>query len=124
MKNFDGEAIIEIDKSYKNYHISGDLLYKFQNSRDLLIIPKALELDIIRFMRKNIEQRTEERIRQEYFICDLRNKIERHIASYIPTHIYLYTLPVIYMYINESQVSKKDIYILKPDVPLHITPII
>jgi len=87
MKNFDGEAIIEIvkDKSYKNYHISGNLLYKFQNSRDLLIIPKALELDIIRFMRKNIEQRTEERIRQEYFICDLRNKIERLPVMY---HVY------------------------------------
>ena len=34
------QAIKEIvkDKSYKNYYISDDLLYKFQDGRDLLVI--------------------------------------------------------------------------------------
>ncbi|XP_011059060.1 PREDICTED: uncharacterized protein LOC105148815 [Acromyrmex echinatior] len=43
------QAIKEIvkNKPYKNYHISGDLLYKFQDSRDLLVIPRTLKLDVI-----------------------------------------------------------------------------
>ena len=43
------QAIKEIvkNKPYKNYHISGDLLYKFHDSRDLLVIPRTLKLDVI-----------------------------------------------------------------------------
>ena len=44
MKRFKIKKIIK-DKSYKNYHISGDLLYKFQDYKNLLVIPRTLELD-------------------------------------------------------------------------------
>ena len=55
---------------------------------------------------------TEEHIRQEYFIRDLRNKVERHIACSVFTNRkegrqegYLHPIP-------------------KPDVPLHTYQII
>ncbi|KAG5320516.1 POL2 protein, partial [Pseudoatta argentina] len=99
------QAIKEIvkDKSYKNYHISGDLLYKFQDGRDLLVIPRTLELDVIRIHEKGhmAAKRTEERIRQEYFIRDLRNKVERHIASCIQKLSHVHGFNIAYKPMNK-----------------------
>ena len=55
-------------------------------------------------------KRTEERIRQEYFIRDLRNKVERHIASCVQCIL------------TNRKESRQEGYlhlIPKPDVPLH-----
>jgi len=74
-------ALLEVAKGkpYDNYHVNGGLLYKFQDGRDLLVIPRALETNVIRTIHEKghiSAKRTEELIRQEYFIRGLKNKVE------------------------------------------------
>lgn len=81
------KAITEIvkDKSYDNFHINGGLLYKFHEGRDLLVIPRAVETDVIRAIHERghvSAKRTEEVIDKEYFLRDLKNKVERLLVAY------------------------------------------
>jgi len=108
-------ALLEVakEKPYDNYHVNGRLLYKFQDVRDLLVIPKALETDIIRTIHEKghiSAKRTEELIRQEYFIRGLKNKVEQHLSSCVPCIL------------TSRKIGKQKGYlhpIPKPDTPLH-----
>lgn len=109
------KALIEIakERSYDNYHMNGDLLYKFQDGRDLLVIPQSLETDIIRVIHEKghfAAKRTEELVRQEYFIRDLKENVSKCIASCVPCIL-----------MNRKE-GKQEGYLHplpKPDSPLH-----
>lgn len=109
------KAIVEIlkDKSYGDYNMCGDLLYKFEDGRNLLVIPKSLETDIIQTIHEKghfATKRTEELIRQEYYIRDLKGKVKHYIASCVPCIL-----------VNRKE-GRQEGYlhpIPKPDIPLH-----
>lgn len=109
------KALSEVarDKTYNGYHVTNDLLYKLQDGRDLLVIPETLETDIIRLVHEKghfATKRTEEVIRQEYFIRDLKSKVERYIASCVPCIL------------SNRKEGKREGYLHslpKPDIPLH-----
>lgn len=109
------KVIIEIlkDKQYDNYIMCGNLLYKFKDGRNLLVIPKSMETDIIQMIHEKghiAARRTEELIQQEYHIPDLKRKVEHYIASCV--HCIL---------VNHKG-GKQEGYlhpIPKPDIPLH-----
>lgn len=110
------KALIEVLKnkeSYDNYFMRGDLLYKFKDGRNLLVVPKSLETDIIQAIHEKghfATARTEEIIRQEYYIKNLKDKVEQYIASCVPCIL------------TRRKEGKQEGYlhpIPKPDVPLH-----
>ena len=109
------KALIEIarDKTYDNYQLNNGVLYKFQDGRDLFIIPNSLETDIIHSIHEKghyAAKRTEEIISQECYIRDLNHKIEKYIASCVP-----------YILSNRKK-DKREGYLHplpKPDTPLH-----
>lgn len=82
-------AIIEIfqDKSYSDYNMCEDLLYYFKDGRNLLVIPKSMEIDVIKAIHEKghfAAKRTEEFVWQEYYIRDLRKKVEYFIINCVP----------------------------------------
>lgn len=79
-------AILEILKSgpYENYCTYENILYKYVDGRELLLVPRALQTEIIHGTHQRGHfgiKRTEEIIKQEYLILDLKQKIERCIFS-------------------------------------------
>ncbi|KAG5317167.1 POL3 protein, partial [Pseudoatta argentina] len=95
------------------YFMSKKTKKEERNYTNLLVIPRTLELDVIRTIHEKghmAAKCTEERIRQEYFIRDLRSKVERHIASCVQCIL------------TDRKDGRQEGYlhpIPKPDVPLH-----
>ena len=88
-KDSETNVILEIlkEKSFKDYFVRGDLLYVEKDGRDVLVVPKAMQTDIIRNAHDRghfAVLRTEELIKQDYFIPDLRRKVEKYITNCVP----------------------------------------
>lgn len=75
-------AINEIlkEKPYEDYTLIDGVLFKFCNGRDLLVILKELQTEIIKDAHGKghySTKRTEEAIKQEYYITNLSTKVTR-----------------------------------------------
>lgn len=86
----DGETrvIVEIlkDRDFEDYFIRNGILFKFKDGRELLVVPRAMQNEVIRTAHEKghfATQRTVEAIRQDYFVPELTNKVERYIANCI-----------------------------------------
>lgn len=83
------KAVIEIlrnKENYDNYFMRGDLLYNLKDGRNLVVIPKLLETDIIQAVHEKghfATTRTEELIRQEYYIKNLKSNNISPVASHV-----------------------------------------
>ena len=82
-------VILEIlkEKYFKDYFVRGDLLYVEKVGRDVLVVLQAMQTDIIRnaHVRGHFAVlRTEEQIKQDYFIPDLRRKVEKYVTNCVP----------------------------------------
>lgn len=80
-------AIKEIlkEKTYKDYSLDGDVLYK--GTSKLLVIPKHLEKEIIMRVHGNghfSRRKMKELILQDYYIKDVDKKIDEFIIACIP----------------------------------------
>lgn len=81
-------AIIEIlkERPYEDYTLIDEVLFKFCNGRDLLVIPKGLQTEIIKDAHEKghfSSKRTEEVIKQEYYIPNLSTKVTHAIGNCI-----------------------------------------
>jgi len=82
------KAIIEVlkEKPYEDYTIIDGILYKFSKGKDLLVVPKGMQTEIIRNSHERGHfsvKKTEEIIRQDYYISNLNAKIIRVIENCI-----------------------------------------
>ena len=89
-ENSKTKVILKIlkEKSLKDYCVQGDLLYVKKDGWDVLIVSKAMQTDIIQNAhdRRHLAVlRTEELIKQNYFIPDLRRKVEKYITNSVPS---------------------------------------
>lgn len=100
-------------KPCDDYNVSGGILYKFINGRDLLVIPDLMQNEIIRMVHNrghSSAKRTENTIQEEYFIPDLKKKIESNIANCVPCIV------------ANRKAGKQEGHLhplLKGDIPLH-----
>ena len=72
------------EKPYQDYFIRHELLYFQQEGRDLLVVPKSMQNEIIRSAHERghfAVKRTEELIKQDYYIPGLKQKVEKVIAN-------------------------------------------
>jgi len=82
------KAIIEVlkEKPYEDYTIIDGILFKFSKGNDLLVVPKGMQTEIIRNSHERGHfsvKKTEEIIRQDYYISNLNAKIIRVIENCI-----------------------------------------
>lgn len=81
------KKILEQTQEYDNYYVKNDVLYKYDSGQELLVAPKALQTEIIRKAHEKghfAVKKTEEVIRQDFFIPKLKEKIEKCISNCIP----------------------------------------
>lgn len=83
------KLIVEIlkDRKYKDYFMQNGVLYNFKNGRELLVVPRAMQQEIIRASHEKghfAVKKTEELVLRDYYIPDLTRKIEKFIANCVP----------------------------------------
>lgn len=69
---------------HEDYHLRNGLVYKQVKGYNLIMIPKSMQGEIIRHAHEKghfAVKRTEEHLKQEYYIPNLRSKIEKCIAN-------------------------------------------
>jgi len=74
-------------KPSDEYTLMGGVLYKFIDGRDLLMVPDLMQNEIIQavhYKGHSSSKRTEDAIRREYFIPELKKKVEKFIDNCIP----------------------------------------
>ncbi|KAK9667538.1 Integrase zinc binding domain, partial [Popillia japonica] len=74
-------------KEYDDYFMKTDLLYKVVKDRELLVVPKDMQVEVIRSAHERGHfacRKTRELIEQEYFIPGLQSKVERFITNCVP----------------------------------------
>lgn len=80
--------ILEDNKEYDDYYLEYDILYKRYEERGLLVIPTKMESQIIRQCHEDnghfSVKKTEEVLCREYWIPELRQKIQTLIKNCIP----------------------------------------
>lgn len=100
-------------KADEKYSLRGGLLYKMVDGLDVLVVPSAMENDIIQGVHEKghiSSLRTQEAIKQEYFIPQLKFKVDKYIANCVRCII------------GNQKEGKKEGFLhplQKPDVPLH-----
>lgn len=71
-------------KADEKYSLQGRLLYKLVNGIDLLVVPVAMENEIIRIIHEKghgSSKKLQDFVKQEYYIGQLKNKVDKHIAN-------------------------------------------
>lgn len=71
---------------YEDYFLKSGLLYKSQNGLDLVVVPESMHDEIIRTIHQKCHVAAsiiKQQIKQEYFIPNLRSKVEHCIANCI-----------------------------------------
>lgn len=72
---------------YNDYFLKGDVLYKFSNDYELLVIPKGMHTQIIKEAHEKghfSTRKTKELIANDYYIPKLDGKIQKFISNCIP----------------------------------------
>lgn len=76
--------IIEAKGNFRDYFIKNNLLYRKIQGNELIVVPESMNYEIIRRAHENGHFKTrkmEEIITKEFFIPNLREKIERFVRS-------------------------------------------
>ncbi|GFY65859.1 transposon Tf2-9 polyprotein [Trichonephila inaurata madagascariensis] len=77
------KSLLEQQKSEEFFERNG-ILYKYLNGRELIVTPKAMEAELIKLIRENGHfsvAKTEEIVKQEFFIPNLTNVVKKVIVN-------------------------------------------
>ena len=82
------KAIIEVlqHTAYDDYLLRNDILYKYKNGQELLVPPKSMYNEVIQMAHNRGHfsvKRTEENLKNDYYIPHLKEKIEKVISNCI-----------------------------------------
>lgn len=69
---------------YQNFLLRNGVLYKYDEGLELLVVPKAIENDVIKSVHENGHfgtKKMEEQIKQRYFVPMLTEKIKKFVKS-------------------------------------------
>lgn len=71
------------EKPYKNYLLKDERLYKISDGNEVIVLPKQMQTEIIKKIHDDgnfLRRKTEDLIRQNYFIPKLKQKIDKIIS--------------------------------------------
>ncbi|GFW30882.1 transposon Tf2-8 polyprotein [Trichonephila clavipes] len=80
------KPLLEKQESEEFFERNG-ILYKYLNGRELIVNPKAMEAELIKLIHKNGHfsvAKTEEIVKQEFFIPNLTNVVKKVIVNCVP----------------------------------------
>ncbi|GFX19480.1 hypothetical protein TNCV_2073891 [Trichonephila clavipes] len=80
------KSLLEKQESEEFFEQNG-ILYKYLNGRELIVTPKAMEAELIKLIHKNGHfsvGKTEEIVKQEFFIPNLTNVVKKVILNCVP----------------------------------------
>ncbi|GFW19988.1 transposon Ty3-I Gag-Pol polyprotein [Trichonephila clavipes] len=80
------KSILETQESEEFFERNG-ILYKYLNGRELIVTPKALQTELIKLIHENGHfsvGKTEEIVKQEFFIPNLSNVVKKVIVNCVP----------------------------------------
>lgn len=81
------KKILESEESYENYFSKNDILYKYENGRESLVVPQSMQLEIIK-KAHDIGHfaiaKTEEVVKREFYMPKLKEKIQNCIQNCVP----------------------------------------
>ncbi|GFS54394.1 transposon Tf2-11 polyprotein [Trichonephila clavipes] len=76
-----------LEKQESEEFFERNVLYKYLNGRKLIVIPKAMEAELIKLFHENGHfsvGKTEEIVKQEFFIPNLTNVVKKAILNCVP----------------------------------------
>lgn len=77
-------TILQHQDSYEAYMLRNGILYKYVSGRDLLVVPEAMEAEVIKASHGNGHfgiKKVEEDIGQQFFIVKAKEKIKKFIGN-------------------------------------------
>ncbi|GFU40462.1 transposon Ty3-I Gag-Pol polyprotein [Trichonephila clavipes] len=80
------KSLLEKQESEEFFERNG-ILYKYLNGRELVVTPKAMQAELIKLIHENGHfsvGKTEEIVKQEFFILNLSNAVKKVIVNYVP----------------------------------------
>ncbi|GFW69890.1 hypothetical protein TNCV_1403431 [Trichonephila clavipes] len=80
------KSLLEKQESEEFFERNG-ILYKYLNGRELIVIPKAMQAELIKLIHENGHfsvGKTEEIVKQEFFIPNLSNVVKKVIVNCVP----------------------------------------
>ncbi|GFS49854.1 enzymatic polyprotein, partial [Trichonephila inaurata madagascariensis] len=80
------KSLLEKQESEEFFERNG-ILYKYLNGRELIVTPKAMEAELIKLIHENGHfsvAKTEEIVKQEFFIPNLTNVVKKVIVNCVP----------------------------------------
>ncbi|GFW19564.1 retrovirus-related Pol polyprotein from transposon 17.6 [Trichonephila clavipes] len=80
------KSLIEKQESEEFFERNG-ILYKYLNDRELIVTPKAMQAELIKLIHENGHfsvGKTEEIVKQEFFIPNLSNVVKKVIVNCVP----------------------------------------
>ncbi|GFW31340.1 transposon Tf2-11 polyprotein [Trichonephila clavipes] len=80
------KSLLEKQESEEFFERNG-IIYKYLNGRELIVTPKAMQAELIKLIHENGHfsvGKTEEIVKQEFFIPNLSNVVKKVIANCVP----------------------------------------
>ncbi|GFW19412.1 transposon Tf2-6 polyprotein [Trichonephila clavipes] len=80
------KSLLEKQESEEFFERNG-ILYKYLNGRELIVTPKAMQAELIKLIHENGHfsvGKTEETVKQEFFIPNLSNVVKKVIVNCVP----------------------------------------
>ncbi|GFT54420.1 transposon Tf2-6 polyprotein [Trichonephila clavipes] len=80
------KSLVEKQESEEFFERNG-ILYKYLNGRELIVTPKAMQAELIKLIHENGHfsvRKTEEIVKQEFFIPNLSNVVKKVIVNCVP----------------------------------------
>ncbi|GFT61616.1 transposon Tf2-6 polyprotein [Trichonephila clavipes] len=80
------KSLLEKQESEEFFERNG-ILYKYLNGRELIVTPKAMQAELIKLIHENGHfsvGKTEEIVKQEFFIPNLSNVVKKVIVNCVP----------------------------------------
>ncbi|GFY00781.1 hypothetical protein TNCV_2141731 [Trichonephila clavipes] len=80
------KSLLEKQESEEFFERNG-ILYKYLNGRELIVTPKAMQAELIKLIHENGHfsvGKTEEIVKQEFFIPNLANVVKKVIVNCVP----------------------------------------
>lgn len=74
-------------KPYNDFFLKADVLYKFVDGEELLVVPDSMQIDIIRNAHDRghyASKRTEETLKHQFYIPKVKEKIDHFIKNCVP----------------------------------------
>lgn len=81
------KIILQQQPDYENFMVRNEILFKYINGCELLVVPKAMQSEVIKSVHENghfATKKVEEMVKQQFYMDKLKEKIQKVINNCVP----------------------------------------